>query len=108
MNNFYIALGAVLIACVSDVICNICIKKSLGFKIWRWSLFALLFLLVTNTAITFSYTEIDLSVAYALFGAISLIFTTALDRIMFGLQINFLGVLGVFSLVSGIVLLRLA
>lgn len=108
MNNFYIALGAVLLACISDVICNICIKKSAGFSILRWSFLALLFLVMTNMAITFSYTEIDLSVAYALFGAISLLFTTALDRIMFGLQINFLGVLGLASLISGIVLLRMA
>ena len=108
MSNFYIALGAILIACISDVICNIFIKKSKGFRIWRWGLLALLFLFVTNTAITFSYTEIDLSVAYALFGVISLIFTTLMDRIMFGLKINFVGILGLASLISGIVLLRLA
>lgn len=108
MNNFYIALGAILMACVSDIACNFCIKKSVGFSLWRWSIAALLFLIVTNTAITFSYTEIDLSIAYALFGAISLLFTTALDRIMFGLQINLLGVLGLASLISGIVLLKLA
>ncbi len=108
MHNVYLALSAVLLAVVSDLLCNICIKKSDGFTVRRWGLLAVGWLIITNTAITFSYTAMDLSIAYALFGVLSLLCTTAIDKLLFGLKINGAGVLGLLLLISGIVMLRVA
>ena len=108
MNNVYLALESILLAAVSDLLCNICIKKSDGFTVKRWGILVAGWLIITNTAITFSYTAIDLSIAYALFGVLSLLCTTAIDKLLFGLKINGTGVLGLVLLISGIVLLRVA
>ena len=50
----------------------------------------------------------DLSIAYAMFGALGLISTTIVDKLLFGLRIGGLGIAGMISVVGGIVMMKLA
>ena len=49
----------------------------------------------------------DLSIAYAMFGALGLILTTTVDARFFGLRIRPLGICGVATMIAGVVLIKL-
>lgn len=49
----------------------------------------------------------DLSIAYALFGAFGLLLTTIIDKFFFGLHIKPLGAIGLITMITGIVLIKM-
>lgn len=49
----------------------------------------------------------DLSIAYALFGACGLLLTTIIDKLFFGLRIKPLGIIGLMTMITGIVLIKM-
>lgn len=49
---------------------------------------------------------LDLSIAYAVWGALGILLTTCVDKAFFGLRIKPLGFVGIATMISGIVLLK--
>ena len=85
-----------------DVFANICLKKSQGFK---YKLYG--FLAISLVGFAYAISIMDLSIAYALFGACGLLLTTIIDKLFFGLRIKPLGIIGLMTMITGIVLIKM-
>ena len=88
-----------------DVFANICLKKSQGFKYKLYGFLAIS--LVGFAFLCLAYAIMDLSIAYALFGACGLLLTTIIDKLFFGLRIKPLGIIGLMTMITGIVLIKM-
>lgn len=96
-----------LLAVATDVIANIFLKKSNGFHNKKYgftslALIGVAFLLMAQALVT-----LDLSIAYAVWGALGILLTTCVDKAFFGLRIKPLGFVGIATMISGIVLLKM-
>lgn len=97
----------IILAVIADVIANVCLKKSNGFANKKYgfaslALIGVAFLLMAQALVT-----LDLSIAYAVWGALGILLTTCVDKAFFGLQIKPLGFVGIATMISGIVLLKM-
>lgn len=102
-------LGTLLIICavISDVVANIFLKKSCGFKRKLHGLIAVSFVGIAFLFLASAIKLMDLSIAYSLFGAFGLLITTTIDKLFFGLTIRPIGVLGLFIMIGGIILVKM-
>lgn len=50
---------------------------------------------------------LDLSIAYATWGALGILATTFVDKLFFGLKIKPLGAFGILTMIGGIVMLKM-
>lgn len=97
----------IILAVIADVIANVCLKKSNGFANKKYgfaslALIGVAFLLMAQALVT-----LDLSIAYAVWGALGILLTTCVDKAFFGLLIKPLGFVGIATMISGIVLLKM-
>ncbi len=97
----------IILAVIADVIANVCLKKSNGFADKKYgfaslALIGVAFLLMAQALVT-----LDLSIAYAVWGALGILLTTCVDKTFFGLRIKPLGFVGIATMISGIVLLKM-
>lgn len=90
-----------------DVLANIFLKKSHGFKYKIYGILAISFVGMAFICLAIAITLMDLSIAYSLFGAFGLLLTTVIDKLFFGLQIKPLGVVGIFTMILGIILIKM-
>ena len=90
-----------------DLGANICLKKSNGFTQKRYGIAALSFVVLSFFCLAHLIRIMDLSIAYAMFGALGLILTTTVDARFFGLRIRPLGICGVATMIAGVVLIKL-
>ena len=97
----------IILAVIAGVIANVCLKKSNGFANKKYgfaslALIGVAFLLMAQALVT-----LDLSIAYAVWGALGILLTTCVDKAFFGLRIKPLGFAGIATMISGIVLLKM-
>lgn len=97
----------IILAVIADVIANVCLKKSNGFANKKYgfaslALIGVAFLLMAQALVT-----LDLSIAYATWGALGILATTFVDKLFFGLKIKPLGAFGILTMISGIVMLKM-
>ena len=97
----------IILAVIADVIANVCLKKSNGFANKKYgfaslALIGVAFLLMAQALVT-----LDLSIAYAVWGALGILLITCVDKAFFGLRIKPLGFVGIATMISGIVLLKM-
>lgn len=102
-------IGTLLIigSVLCDVLSNIYLKKSQGFKHKLYGIIAITFVGLAFLCLAMAISVMDLSIAYALFGAFGLLLTTIIDRIFFGLHIKPLGFLGLGTMILGIVMIKM-
>ena len=101
-----------LLAVATDVIANIFLKKSNGFhnKKYGFASLALISLALIGVAFLFlaqALLTLDLSIAYATWGALGILATTFVDKLFFGLKIKPLGAFGILTMIGGIVMLKM-
>lgn len=103
------ALGILLLigAVCLDLGANICLKKSNGFAQKAYGIAALSLVSLSFLCLAHLIRLMDLSIAYAMFGALGLILTTTVDARFFGLRIRPLGMCGVATMIAGVVLIKL-
>ncbi len=89
-----------------DVIANICLKKSQGFQYKTWGFSAILLIVIAFIALSQAVKTMDLSIAYALWGALGLLLTTGLDITLYGVRLNGYGIAGVLCMITGVVLIK--
>ena len=70
----------IILAVIADVIANVCLKKSNGFASKKYgfaslALIGVAFLLMAQALVT-----LDLSIAYAVWGALGILLTTCVDK----------------------------
>ena len=109
MNEFtWIHASFLTLAIILEVLANIFLKYSNGFKKPVLGGLAILFVLAAFTALAQAVKGIDLSVAYAIWGGFGILVTIAMGCVLFKQQLKLKGWVGVFILISGLVLLKLA
>lgn len=103
MNEGFLFLG---VSIFLDVIANIFLKKSNGFKNKAWGMGSVALIIMAFIMLSQAVKTIDLSVAYALWGAMGLLLTTGVDVAFYGVRLKGGAVLGIVCMVSGIVLIK--
>lgn len=106
MTNTVLGTGLISIAVIIDVLANIFLKKSAGFTNKKYGSLAILSVVIAFIALAEAIKIMDLSIAYALFGAFGILLTTIVDKAFFGLKIKFLGIAGIITIITGIVLIK--
>lgn len=109
MDNFTWLHGSFLVlAIMLEVIANIFLKYSNGFKNRNLGMLSILLVLAAFTALSQAVKGIDLSIAYAIWGGFGILATVAMGAILFGQHLKAKGWLGIVILIMGMVLLKLA
>lgn len=96
-----------LLAVATDVIANIFLKKSNGFHNKKYGFASLALIGIAFLFLAQALLTLDLSIAYATWGALGILLTTCVDKAFFGLRIKPLGFVGIATMISGIVLLKM-
>ncbi len=101
--------GAYLIlAVVLEIFANILLKMSNGFKRVWIGLLSLVAVLGAFSALAQSVKGIELSVAYALWGAFGIIATIAAGWILFNQRLNYKGWGGILLLLVGMAMIKMS
>lgn len=109
MQSFeWIHAAWLLVAIVLEIIANIFLKHSDGFRRFGYGVLSLLAVLAAFSALAQAVKGIDLSVAYALWGGFGIIATVAAGWILFGQRLNRKGWIGLALLLVGMVIIKLA
>ncbi|HKM95893.1 MAG TPA: multidrug/spermidine efflux SMR transporter subunit MdtI [Buttiauxella sp.] len=97
-----------LAAMVLEIVANIFLKHSDGFRRFGYGVLSLCAVLAAFSALSQAVKGIELSVAYALWGGFGIIATVAAGWILFGQRLNRKGWVGLVLLLIGMVLIKLA
>ncbi|WP_193016550.1 MULTISPECIES: multidrug/spermidine efflux SMR transporter subunit MdtI [Gammaproteobacteria] len=101
--------GAFLIlAVVLEIVANIFLKMSNGFSRMKLGILSLVCVLGAFSALAMAVKGIELSVAYALWGAFGIIATIAAGWILFNQRLNYKGWGGIILLLVGMVMIKFA
>ncbi|EMO7189928.1 multidrug/spermidine efflux SMR transporter subunit MdtI [Pluralibacter gergoviae] len=109
MQQFEWIHGAWLaVAIVLEIVANIFLKFSDGFRRKIYGVLSLAAVLAAFSALSQAVKGIDLSVAYAVWGGFGVAATLAAGWVLFGQRLNRKGWLGVGLLIAGMVMIKLA
>lgn len=97
-----------LLAILLEILANIFLKYSQGFKRILLGILSLVAVLGAFSALGQAIKGIELSVAYALWGGFGIIATIAAGWILFGQRLNQRGWLGLSCLLLGMTLIKFA
>ncbi len=95
-------------AIVLEILANILLKHSDGFRRPVYGVFSLIAVLAAFSALSQAVKGIELSVAYALWGGFGIIATVAAGWILFGQRLNRKGWVGLGLLLAGMVIIKMA
>jgi len=96
------------LAIVLEVLANLLLKYSDGFRRKGLGLASILCVLAAFTALAQAVKDIDLSLAYAIWGVFGILATVAMGWALFGQRLAGRGWLGLALLLVGMGLLKLA
>ncbi|CAI8945713.1 multidrug/spermidine efflux SMR transporter subunit MdtI [Pseudomonas donghuensis] len=96
------------LAIVLEVIANLLLKYSDGFKKCGLGIASILCVLAAFTALAQAVRDIELSLAYAIWGGFGILATVAMGWALFGQRLMGRGWLGLALLLVGMSLLKLA
>ena len=96
------------LAIVLEIVANILLKLSNGFKRYWLGILSLLSVLGAFSALDQAVKGMDISIAYALWGGFGIAATIAAGWIMFGQRLNIRGWCGLGLLLIGMIMLKLA
>ncbi len=97
-----------LLAVVLEILANILLKMSNGFKRLWLGILSLLAVLGAFSCLSLAVRGIELSVAYALWGAFGIVATVAAGWILFNQRLNYKGWSGIILLLLGMVMIKFA
>ncbi|MCE0913179.1 multidrug/spermidine efflux SMR transporter subunit MdtI [Pseudomonas sp. NMI760_13] len=96
------------LAIVLEVLANLLLKYSDGFRRKGLGVASILCVLAAFTALAQAVKDIDLSLAYAIWGGFGILATVAMGWALFGQRLSGRGWLGLVLLLVGMSLLKLA
>ena len=108
LNHDLIPMAWLGLAIVLEVIANLLLKYSDGFRKRLIGVASILCVLGAFTALAQAVRGIELSVAYAIWGGFGILATVAMGWALFGQRLVWRGWLGLGLLVAGMALLKLA
>ncbi|WP_253248332.1 SMR family transporter [Helicobacter sp. 12S02634-8] len=97
----------VILAALLDILANLVLKKSDGFKNKFLGILCMALVLCAFVCLGLALKEIPLSIAYSTWGAIGVIGTILGGYYFFGERLNLLGKLGAILVVVAVVLLHI-
>lgn len=97
-----------LVAIVLEILANIFLKMSNGFKNPIPGLLSIVAVISAFSALSQAVKGIDLSIAYALWGGFGIVATMIAGKLLFGQNINSRGIFGLLLLIFGMVIIKLA
>ncbi len=98
-----IAASAIL-----DIMANLLMKKSDGFRNKVYGVSGILLVCVAFTLLSWVSQVMDLAIAYALWGALAILGTALSARFFFGQKINRVGWVGIVLILSSVYILKTA
>lgn len=107
-NAQFIHYAFMALAVLLEVAANIFIKFSAGWRLRGWGALGIACILASFTALSQAVKGIDLSVAYALWGGMGIVLTTAAGWMFFRQALARRGCVGMALIVLGVLLLKLA
>lgn len=96
----------IVISALIDVVANLLLKKSDGFKHKIYGISAVLLVIIAFILLSFTLKYIELSVAYSTWGAIGIIGTCLGGYIFYKEKLNYIGIIGVIIVVCAVILLN--
>lgn len=102
--NLYLII--IIISALIDVVANLLLKKSDGFKHKIYGISAVLLVIIAFILLSFALKYIELSVAYSTWGAIGIIGTCLGGYIFYKEKLNYIGIIGVVIVVCAVILLN--
>lgn len=103
-----IAFSYVIISAVIDIIANMFIVKSVGFRKPLWGIIAIVLVWIAFALLGQAVKTMDLAVAYAIWGAIGVTGTAACGRILFGHRLKPVGWFGIGAIAISVITLATA
>ena len=109
MSTFFtVSLLFVIIAAVLDVAANLMLAKSNGFRNRVYGVISLIFVGMAFYALSLAVREMDLAVAYALWGGFGILGTSLGGLALFGQKLRPCAWLGIALLIGGMTFLKLS
>ena len=106
-NIFSFSVILVLCSAILDIIANILLAKSNGFKRKGLGIIALLCVAIAFWFLSIAVKDLDLAVAYALWGCFGILGTSLSGWILLGQRMHKTAFVGIALLMCGIILLRI-
>lgn len=103
-----VALFAVFVAAILDIIANLLLKKSNSFSHKGYACACIVMVWLAFSALAFAINTLPLSVAYATWGAIGIIGTSIGGYVLFKERLGIVGYIGIALVVCAVVLLNLS
>lgn len=108
MSFFSWALLAVVVAAALDIVANMLVAKSDGFRLWKPGAAALVMVGLAFLALSLAVRTMDLSVAYAMWGGFGILGTSLGGWLLFGQKVRPTAWIGMVLLIGGIAALHLS
>jgi spermidine export protein MdtI len=106
--NIDIYLGYVVVAAIVEVLANVLLQKSNGFKNKKYAFLALLMVCISFTLLAQAVKGMELAVAYATWGAIGILGTALCGRYIFRQKLSKTSWLGVIVMMAAVIVLNTA
>ena len=104
----WIAIAWVVAASTCDIIGNVCTKLSNGFRHKQMAVLVMIVQIAAFVFLSFALKAIDLSVAYALWGALGIVATAIIGKLMFHERLHPVKIVGIAITLVAIVFLKLS
>ena len=101
-----ISMLAVIVAAILDVIANLLLARSEGFRRRLWGVSALVMVGLAFSALAVAVRGMDLAVAYAMWGGFGVLGTSLGGWFFFGQKLKPIAWLGIVLLASGLAVLH--
>lgn len=96
----------IIFSALLDIIANLLLKKSDGFKDYKWGIASIFFAILAFVLLYFSLEYVPLSVAYSTWGAFGIIGTCIGGYVFFKEKLNFIGISGIVVVIIAVILLN--
>lgn len=96
------------VAILLEVMANIFLKLSKGFKHKIYMLFGFIFILAAFTVLRFAIEGIPLSIAYAVWGGVGLVFSAFTGIFLFQEYLRASAWLGIIFIIVGVLILKIS
>ncbi|WP_232817616.1 SMR family transporter [Helicobacter burdigaliensis] len=103
MYLFYVILAAIL-----DIVANLTLNKSDGFRNYKWGILSILLVWLAFYLLTLSLEGMKLAVAYTLWGSIGILGTTLGGYYFFNQKLKPIGWIGIIVIIIAVITLKSA
>ena len=93
-------------AVLLDILSNVLLKNSAGFKHKLWGCSAIMCILAAFFFLAQAVKTMDISIAYALWGAVGILLTSFIDVVFYHVKLRLSALLGILCMITGVILVQ--